>query len=73
MVRIAAACDDDWYRQGGVGALQAGRQPGRGLAGTGAVVEEMQEQRNAALLNDILRNHPGMTREEAQEQIDLFG
>ena len=27
--------------------------------------KKTQEQRNAALLNDILRNHPGMTREEA--------
>jgi hypothetical protein len=35
--------------------------------------KKTQEQRNAALLNDLLRNHPGMTREEAQEQIDLFG
>jgi hypothetical protein len=25
------------------------------------------------LMADILRNHPNLTREEAQEQIDLFG
>jgi hypothetical protein len=31
------------------------------------------EQENEELLNDILRNHPNLTREEAQEQIDLFG
>jgi hypothetical protein len=31
------------------------------------------EQENEELLNDILRTHPNLTREEAQEQIDLFG
>ena len=32
-----------------------------------------QEQEEAELLEQILRNHPNLTREEAQEQIDLFG
>jgi hypothetical protein len=31
------------------------------------------EEENEDLLNSILRNHPNLTREEAQEQIDLFG
>jgi hypothetical protein len=31
------------------------------------------EQRYEEWLNDILRKHPGMTREEAKKIIDLFG
>jgi hypothetical protein len=31
------------------------------------------EERRAHLLNSILRNNPKLTREEAEEMLDLFG
>ena len=31
------------------------------------------EERRAHLLNSILRNNPKLTREEAEELLDLFG
>jgi len=30
------------------------------------------EEREAELMEEILRNHPGLTREEAQEMLDSF-
>jgi hypothetical protein len=32
-----------------------------------------QEERDEELLNSILRNHPGLTRERAQKMLGLFG
>jgi len=31
-----------------------------------------KEERNEELLNSILRNHPGLTREKAQEMLGAF-
>jgi hypothetical protein len=35
--------------------------------------EEENEDLLNSILRNLLRNHPNLTREEAQEQIDLFG
>ena len=32
-----------------------------------------KEERDEELLNSILRNHPGLTREKAQEMLNYFG
>ena len=35
--------------------------------------ELTKEERDEELLNSILRNHPGLTREKAQEMLNYFG
>jgi hypothetical protein len=52
------ALDEVWRRP----APPSTRQPGL-----------PRELRDETLIADMLRNHPGMTREEAQQMLDLFG
>jgi hypothetical protein len=76
MVRRAAACDDGGYRQGGVDAHQTGRQPGRGLAsiaGAGLVRTQADlERMRGELIDELMRDYPPMTREEATKRINAF-
>jgi hypothetical protein len=57
-VKPDGTLDEVWRRP----ASPSTRQPG--------LPRELQDE---TLIADMLRNHPGMTREEAQQMLDLFG